>query len=257
MERLFNTGIKQIIDENPPVGTILEAYGIGCVPCAVGTCMLKDIVEIHNLSAEGEQEMMARIAEVVYPGQTVEIPLRKRQVHDPGAYSYSPPIRKLVDEHTWIKRVLAEIPKLALRIDLEREEDRQDVLDCLDFIRNYADKFHHAKEEAILFKLFDEGLDIIKVILTDHDTGRGYVASVATGVENRNVEAVRAGLSSYRELLTEHIKKEDEILYPWIDRQLSDHQVGRLFSEFSEVDVEFGDAPRSHEVFVIELEKKA
>ena len=30
------------------------------------------------------------------------------------------------------------------------------------------------------------------------------------------------------ELLTEHIRKEDEILYPWMEQQLSDGQIGRL-----------------------------
>ncbi len=256
MDRILNTGIKQIIDEHPSVGTLLEEYGIGCVPCAVGTCMLKDVVEIHNLSTEREHEMMTRIAEVVYPGQTVEIPARERKVHKSSALRYSPPIKKLVDEHGWIKRLLAQIPELVERIDLEREEGREDVLACLDFIRNYADKFHHAKEEAILFKLLDESPDIIQVMLTDHDTGRDYVARVAAGVENRNGVAVRQSLCAYRELLTEHIKKEDEILYPWIDRQLSDNLVGKLFSEFAKVDETFGDAPHGHEVFIDQLEKK-
>ena len=33
--------------------------------------------------------------------------------------------------------------------------------------------------------------------------------------------------------MSEHIKKEDEILYPWIDRNLSLTQVGELFGKFT------------------------
>ncbi|MEI6807958.1 MAG: hypothetical protein WCN95_04490, partial [bacterium] len=64
-------------------------------------------------------------------------------------------------------------------------------------------------------------------------------------------------LSAYRELLTEHIKKEDEILYPWLDRQLSDSQIGRLYSAFSEVDVKFADTCRRCEEIVAKLEHSA
>jgi len=37
-------------------------------------------------------------------------------------------------------------------------------LDGVDFIRSYADKYHHAREEEILFKYFDEDMAILKVM---------------------------------------------------------------------------------------------
>jgi hypothetical protein len=55
MEAYLNTGIKQIIDQFPEVGGILDEYGIGCAPCSVGTCLLKDIIEIHHLSEDEEK----------------------------------------------------------------------------------------------------------------------------------------------------------------------------------------------------------
>ena len=42
-------------------------------------------------------------------------------------------------------------------------------------------------------------------------------------------------LRAYGALLTEHIRKEDEVLYPWMDRELSTAQVGELFSRFAAV----------------------
>ena len=58
MEKYLNAGIKELIAEFPKIADILNGYNIGCVPCNVGTCLLKDIVEIHNLSIQQEEELI-------------------------------------------------------------------------------------------------------------------------------------------------------------------------------------------------------
>jgi len=50
-------------------------------------------------------------------------------------------------------------------------------------------------------------------------------------------------LSVYGEQLQQHIQKEDEILYPWMDRKLSTNQVGTMYSRLFEVEDQFGEAP--------------
>ncbi|MDP6524985.1 MAG: hemerythrin domain-containing protein [Kiritimatiellia bacterium] len=256
MQELLGTGIKQIIDEYPEVGTILQDYKIGCVPCNVGTCLLKDIVDIHNLPPELEQEMMTRIAKAVYPEREVSIPLREStQAPAAGELKYSPPMKRLVDEHVLIKRLVALIPSLIETMDLETESGRQVLLDAVDFIRSYADKYHHAKEEDILFKYFDENLDILKVIREDHETARAHVRALVEAVEKREPESAAEHLSGYRELLTEHIKKEDEILYPWMDRELTDGQIGQIFSQFHALELTFGDAPAEYGQLITKLEE--
>jgi len=103
----------------------------------------------------------------------------------------------------------------------------------VDFIRSYADRFHHAKEEDILFACFDPGLDILKAMHEDHDRGRAHVRGVVEALEQGDREGVAAHLAGYAGVLSEHIKKEDEILYPWMDRNLSVRQVGELFARVS------------------------
>ena len=94
MERFLESPIKELIGRYPALGTILEDYGIGCVPCSVGTCLLRDIVEIHNLCPGDEEELMGRIAAVVAPGQAVAIPRSGRdRATGPGKVSLSPPMR--------------------------------------------------------------------------------------------------------------------------------------------------------------------
>ncbi len=257
MEAYLNKGIKEVIDEFSEVEKILDEYGIGCGPCSVGTCLLKDIVEIHALPAEKEQEMMARVAKIIYPDRVIEFPQTQRKTEDEiKEIRYSPPMKKLVDEHVLIKRWVALIPEVLNNLDVDSEEGRQILLDGVDFIRSYADKYHHAKEEEILFKYFDEDLDILKVMHEDHERGRSHVRAILEALERKDKAAIAEHLNAYRELLKEHIKKEDEILYPWMDRNLSDTQIGELFSEFNTTDEQIGYSPDKYEVFINHLEKQ-
>lgn len=257
METYLDKGIKDIITQFPEIGDILNAYNIGCAPCNVGTCLLKDIVEVHNLSYEQERDLMSRIAGVIYPGQAVEIPKIERKISPTaGEIKYSPPMKKLVDEHVVIKKLLALIPLIVEDLNVTREEDKRLIHGCVDFIRSYADRYHHAKEEDILFKKFGDDLEIIKAMLEEHQIGRGHVKAALEALDGGDSQAVGEHLSAYRELLTEHIRKEDEILYPWMDRNLSMTQIGDLFNRFSETDRQFTDTSRKYEGFIYTLEEK-
>ena len=257
MEAYLNAGIKEVIQKFPQVSGILDEYGIGCGPCSVGTCLLKDIVGIHSLPPEKEREMMTRIAKVIYPDQEIQVPLlsRKRET-ETKEFKFSPPMKTLVDEHTLIKRWLVLIPSVVEDLDLEKEEDRQLILQGVDFIRAYADRFHHAKEEDILFDYFDKNLDIIKVMYEDHTQGRAHVKALVEAVEQKNKAGAAEHLMGYRQLLTQHIKKEDEILYPWMERNLLLPQIGELFSRFQETDQQMGNQTAKFEAFINNLEKK-
>ncbi len=258
METYLNTPIKEVITKFSGVGKILEEYEIGCVPCNVGSCLLKDIIEIHNLPEEEEQAVMVRILKEIYPDSKIEAPkIERKGKTRTKELMYSPPIKKLVDEHVLIKRWMALIPQVVENLDVESAGGKQLILDGVDFIKSYADKFHHAKEEDILFKYFDENLDIIQAMLKDHATGRGHVKGIVEAVEKKDEKKVTEHLNAYRELLTEHIKKEDEILYPWMDRNFSVKQVGELFSKFNEVDEISGNGVTVRcKKFVTKLEEK-
>ena len=256
MEEYLNKGIKEIITEFPEVGEILDEYSIGCVVCSVGSCPLNEIVTIHNLPRETEQELMKRIEKAIYPDTNMKMPVSKgrKEPISPKQINYSPPIKELVEEHRLIKRWLNLTSKLLENLNLE--SDRELILNGVDFIRSYADKFHHAKEEDILFKYIDDNSNIIKTMLEDHKTGRNHVKAIIEGLERQDKEGVFEHLNAYKKLLREHIKKEDEILYPWIDRSLSTKQVGELFTKFNQTDKEVGEmVPEKYERFITRLEQ--
>lgn len=256
VEGYLNKGIKELITEFPEVEKILNDYNIGCGTCGEGLCLLKDIVEIHYMEEELEAEMMARISKAIFPDREVEFPKRKRKVKKSGEIKYSPPMKKMVDEHVLIKRWIALIPSVIDNLDLETEEGLDLINQGIDFIRNYADKYHHAKEEDETFGYFDENMDMIKVIRNDHVRVRNHVKAMLQAIEDKDKEKLTEHLQAYSEILPEHIKKEDKILFPWMDRNLTTSQVGQLYSKFNQIDFEYGTAPERHEAFIQKLEQK-
>lgn len=257
MDQHMKTGVKQVIESFPKVGEVLERYGIACVPCTVGTCKLEDVLDIHSLPPEDEAAMMAEVEQAIYPDRQVKpAAVRPRtKAPEPREVSYSPPVRRLVEEHTWIKRLLAVIPSLVEHMRASGEMDAELLRGALDFIRGYADRFHHMKEEDVLFDYADKEAEVIRVIYEDHDRARGHVKAAAEAIESGDVAAVCDNLLAYRALLTEHINKEDDVLYPYIDRGLSTHQVGEIFRRFEEAEGQAGeDVPAKYIRFITALE---
>ncbi|MBI3039074.1 hemerythrin domain-containing protein, partial [bacterium] len=131
------------------------------------------------------------------------------------------------------------------------------ISDTIGIIRGCADRFHHMKEEDILFDFTDREAEVIKVFLQDHEKGRGFVREISRGLKERKKEVVCLNLENYRTLLIEHIKKEDEILFPFIDRELSTKQVGEIFSRFEEVEKNKKDTePQKYYDFIHALEHR-
>jgi hemerythrin-like domain-containing protein len=137
----------------------------------------------------------------------------------------------LVEEHQLILRMIALVEQNAARMEQGRFRDWQFFLDAVDFIRNYADRYHHAKEEAVLFvELVNNGMpekqSPIEAMLLEHEQGRAHVqalesaAQKALAGEAGQLPLIAAHAKGYAQLLRGHIDKEDQILYPLAERIL-------------------------------------
>lgn len=254
MQAHLDTFIKELMDRHPALGTVLTEAGIGCTSCSLGSCRIKDILEIHDLDTEQTRQLLTRMGEIIYAGAPFDVPDIQRQTAEPRS-GFCPPIARMVEEHTHIKRLIALTPRLIQALQSDFDAAAPWLIRGLDFIRTYADRYHHAKEEDILFGYFNPESDILKVMLRDHDEGRAHVMAVAEGLASRDLQQISRHLIAYGELLSGHIHREDSILYPWMDRSLSTRQVGELFGRCLQVEREFGDLPAIQEAFVAELER--
>lgn len=139
----------------------------------------------------------------------------------------------MVEEHNNIKRMLKVNRKYCYRILQGKEVNYDNFIEIIDFIRNYADKHHHGKEEKLLFNKMVEELNpaIKKTIehgmFVEHDMGRYYVQAlekavqkVKSGDDEARLDVIANALA-YNDLLERHINKEDNILYKYAAEHLS------------------------------------
>ena len=130
----------------------------------------------------------------------------------------------------------------------------------IDFIRNYADKFHHAKEEDILFiELNKDSANMhcnpTEQMLYEHNLGRQYIKDLVAGLAENNSAKVLARARGYSNLLKDHIYKEDNILYPLADEVLSDKIKDEMLAKFEKIGQKYAEANKKYELFLSGLNK--
>ncbi len=139
----------------------------------------------------------------------------------------------LVNEHRLILRMITLLERNAPRTADGSYTNLQFYLDGVDFIRSYADRFHHAKEEDVLFEaLITNGMprenSPTAAMMMEHVEGRAFVAAMESATresldgQRGREQSIADNALAYAALLREHIAKEDEILYPLAERIIPD-----------------------------------
>src|SRR3989304_9353355 len=127
------------------------------------------------------------------------------------------PTDKLRDDHKAIKIVLRVIDKIARDADSGKETSADDLEQIIDFIRTFADKFHHIKEEDLLFPAMEKsGIPReggpIGVMLMEHDQGRAYVRTAA-----ETLPEYKSGNKAALTKITSNLRNFANLLAPHID----------------------------------------
>jgi hemerythrin-like domain-containing protein len=171
--------------------------------------------------------------------------------------------QRLKGEHQLILRMLALLEKNAALTEQGRFRDYQFYLDGVDFIRNYADRFHHAKEEDVLFEaLVQNGMpranSPVAAMLMEHDLGRAFVkgmeeaAQKALDGDREQDAAIVCNARGYLELLREHIAKEDDILYPLAERVLPETMRDTILAGYRRAEEEAVQGLEQHYRTIVE-----
>lgn len=159
------------------------------------------------------------------------------------------PIQSLMDEHQTILRTLAALE--ALVTDAEHREEPTSTLEaCVDFLRTYADRLHHGKEEALLFPALERrGLPADQgptaAMRHEHDEGRALVRGMgeALAADPVDRDAFDAAARGFVALLRNHIAKEDHVLFPLAGRVLGGgdlHELGQAYESVESRDFPAG-----------------
>jgi hemerythrin-like domain-containing protein len=176
-----------------------------------------------------------------------------------------PAIQELMQEHQLILRMLGALDGLCAALAEGRNVPQQDLDDVVDFLRRFADRCHHGKEEELLFPAMEKAgipreQGPIGVMLADHERGRALTAELAEAARRRSAgesaaaDAFRSAASAYSYLLVQHIGKEDHCLYPMALGEIQDADWESLSAQFSAVE-EKTMGPEARRAFVALAER--
>jgi hemerythrin-like domain-containing protein len=159
-------------------------------------------------------------------------------------------IADLMHEHRNILRVVAHLDGLADGLGDVTDAELAVLREAVSFFREYADKRHHAKEEDHLFGMVaqsggDHG--IIEAMQAEHVEARQAVSAFEMAIEDYADDrdgantALAVAIADLEALYTDHIAKEDEVVFPDMAAALEPDQLDALGRVFVKVDASMPD----------------
>lgn len=150
---------------------------------------------------------------------------------------------ELIQEHNLIQEVMAIAVQIAQDIRDGHADKLESMEEIVHFLQKFADQYHHGKEEKYLFPaLVNSGVAVengpVGVMLKEHALGREYIAGMTESLEKlkagrgANVAKILVrNTESYADLITAHIKKENEVLFPMAQKVLHLNEQNKLETE--------------------------
>jgi hemerythrin-like domain-containing protein len=154
----------------------------------------------------------------------------------------------LMIEHRLIERMISLVKNVLVQIESTHKVDPVFVDTAVDFIRMYADRTHHGKEEDILFRDLNKRTlsagdqRIMEELIEEHIFGRQTTKGVVeanmryrNGDESALADIV-SGLRTLVEFYPKHIEKEDKVFFPAARAYFTNEEDQAMLSEFWEFD---------------------
>ena len=166
------------------------------------------------------------------------------------------PIEDLIKEHGPVKLILRILEKVNGQLEAGKEINATDLENAVAFIREFADKCHHGKEENLLFPAMKENniseeMTLIDILVEEHKVGRNFVKSMAEAISEKNNTKFIENARGYITLLDQHIDKENHILFPMANKSLSEEKQKELAIGFEDVEKNIIGEGRHEELHAI------
>jgi hemerythrin-like domain-containing protein len=147
----------------------------------------------------------------------------------------------LENEHLIIAKVVGAASVLVDRLEAGQEVGNETLQGVVEFMRTYADKCHHGKEEELLFPLLGKKGVLMQgcpvgALTMEHGKGRMHVKGSVAATEAYQKgdpggrQAVIQALRGIAELYPNHIWKEDYLLFPLTNKVLNPEEQRSLYS---------------------------
>ena len=160
-------------------------------------------------------------------------------------------IEILNHEHVLIKEFLTLLSKANDKITSENLPSKEFFVKAFDFSRNFADKFHHYKEEYLMFGLLaQKGNGVIDAEIerhrSQHEHCRNLINDMTKSIDgyaqklDSPARTLHRNLSEYIQTLRSHIRSEDEVFFPMVEQELSEKEHQDLLNGFEKYEEKSG-----------------
>lgn len=154
-------------------------------------------------------------------------------------------IQTLFEEHTHIMGAIQTSKDLRKLIGKQNIIYGELVLELLRFFRNYADKYHHFKEEEVLFPEMSKRNEmlasgVIAEMLDNHTDFRELIGKIEKSVLASDFEPAQILLEQYGESLLNHIAAENEEVFVTAESILNLEELDKIHFRFEDCDRNLG-----------------
>jgi hemerythrin-like domain-containing protein len=154
----------------------------------------------------------------------------------------------LMIEHRLILRMISLIDKEVKSIESGNGVNASFIDSTVDFIRFYADRTHHGKEENILFRdlakkeLSSSDKTVMKELIDEHAYGREVTSELVASAgayqkgDTTVVNSITQNLRKFVGFYPNHIDKEERIFFPSTMGYFTEPERQSMLAEFREFD---------------------
>ena len=156
------------------------------------------------------------------------------------------PIETMLDEHEVICSTETIIEGLDKLWESDQEQYKKTISLLITFFREYADGYHHRKEEDVLFPEINNHPDfvlqeIIEEFENHHEDFRDYTKEIEAAIEDGDFEKSYKELNNYLQDLLDHIAAENDELFVLAEALMDDDELETIYFKFKDIDLELGE----------------
>ena len=155
--------------------------------------------------------------------------------------------RLLIKEHRLIEKMIEIIKQKEAKIQNKKEPDLAFINSAVYFIKMYADKTHHGKEEDIFFhdcagkNMSEHDTNLMKELIQEHKFVRETTNELTKAKEKYqkdmdNFKTVIEKLHTLTEFYPQHITKDDKLFFRNSEKYCTDEQLQQKLEEFWQFD---------------------
>jgi len=156
------------------------------------------------------------------------------------------PIEVMFCEHEVISKTEAIIQNLDKTWVTDAVKYKEVIATLINFFREYADGYHHRKEEDVLFPAINDHpnfvlQEIIEEFETHHEDFRDYTVAIEEAISEKDFEGSYTQLNNYLQDLLDHIAAENDELFVLAESLLNEDELETIYFKFKDVDRELGE----------------